>query len=439
MSGCFQARTIQGMIRQASALAANLHDPAESVYSRWQRLNQWLSAHQILWRPTPYTDPRPAWTVQHRDLACDIEGLSDSACEAFDDSPEQLAERLARFLPSLGERQSLVALPAMADQQATVAASTLPETRATDMPGRKRLQAGAFAAAVSPLTESVVDWCCGKGHLARTLAAQCPTPVTGWEWDDALVADGNRLARHFNDDVTLHRQDVMAPDLTLSEGAHGVALHACGDLHRRLIRKVCEGGAARVSFSPCCYHLTATADYRPLAERVNGCKDTLALSRSELRLAVRETVTAPARVRAERSRIRSWRLGFDGLQRALRGIDDYLPVPSHPAWLAGEDFEAFCRWAAEKKGLVLPAGIDFHYWLTFGEQRFSQVRRHELVRHLFRRPLELWMVLDYALFLEEQGYQVRLGTFCDRALTPRNILVDAVRACGSPPVPHSRP
>ncbi len=35
----------------------------------------------------------------------------------------------------------------------------------------------------------------------------------------------------------------------------------------------------------------------------------------------------------------------------------------------------------------------------------------ELVRHLFRRPLELWLVLDRALFLQEQGYRVEVGSF----------------------------
>lgn len=71
--------------------------------------------------------------------------------------------------------------------------------------------------------------------------------------------------------------------------------------------------------------------------------------------------------------------------------------------------------------------IDFDAWEAEGVRRWQQVRRHELVRHLFRRPLELWMVLDYALYLEEQGYRVRLGEFCDRSLTPRNLLLDAVR------------
>ena len=52
----------------------------------------------------------------------------------------------------------------------------------------------------------------------------------------------------------------------------------------------------------------------------------------------------------------------------------------------------------------------------------------ELVRHLFRRPLEIWLLLDRALFLEEQGYRVEVGTFCPKPTTPRNLLIRAVRA-----------
>ena len=129
--------------------------------------------------------------------------------------------------------------------------------------------------------------------------------------------------------------------------------------------------------------------------------------------------------------MRAWRLGFDALQRDLRGVDDYWPVPSHPARLNNEDFQAFCRWAADKKGLTLPATVDWSHWQKEGERLWHRVRRLELLRHLFRRPLELWLVLDYALFLQEQGYQVRLGTFFPRSMTPRNILLDAVRLADS--------
>ena len=76
---------------------------------------------------------------------------------------------------------------------------------------------------------------------------------------------------------------------------------------------------------------------------------------------------------------------------------------------------------------MLPANIDFDNWLQQGEQRFAITERMELVRQLFRRPLELWLVLDRVCYLEEFGYDVSLGTFCEKRMTPRNLLIHAER------------
>lgn len=381
--------------------------------------------HRELWQPAPFTDPNPAWTQLWPALAERVANLSDSDCQQLDDDSGKLAGLLGRELPSLQVFDELTSVLPLSSE--TAQPFTLPEVRATDMPGRKRLQSGAFAAAVQPLGHDVLDWCCGKGHLARTLAPFCDGTVTGFEWSQALVEDGNRLAGKFGDAVFLRCQDVMAEELVMPKAAHGVALHACGDLHRRLMWRVVDGGQSRLSFSPCCYHLTEMPDYQPMSRRAAGLGGALQLRRDDLRLAVQETVTAPQRVRQQTRQISRWRLGFDGLQRFLRGEDAYLPVPSHRAGLISGDFAGFCRWAAMKKGLELPKETDFGYWESHGKRRFQEVRRHELVRHLFRRPLELWLVLDYVLFLQEQGYDVRLGTFCERQLTPRNLLIDAIR------------
>ena len=53
------------------------------------------------------------------------------------------------------------------------------------------------------------------------------------------------------------------------------------------------------------------------------------------------------------------------------------------------------------------------------------MRNLELLRGLFRRPLELWLALDRALLLAENGYAVHLGTFCPAELTPRNLILVA--------------
>lgn len=384
-------------------------------------------------------EPVPAWVRDYPELSDWLESLGDEACDHYEQNLDEFARRIGGWLPALADYARWTAVPTLTRSPELQARATLPEVDATDMPGRKRLQAGAFAASVLPLNQPVLDWCCGKGHLSRTLARQGSGPVRGLEWDPLLVADGNRLARQFADTVTVDCQDVMAQDLTWPRGSHGVALHACGDLHRQLLRAGSVAGAPRLSLSPCCYHLTSSTQYRPLSALANQHPDVLRLSRNELRLAVQETVTAPARVRAQTALISQWRLGFDALQRHLRGCDEYLPVPSHPPRLLNDGFSAFCQWAAAKKQLELPRSVEWDVWLEAGRRRFAQVRRHELLRHLFRRPLELWLVLDYAVFLEEQGYRVRLGTFCDRSLTPRNLLLDAIRVCDTPPAPHTRP
>jgi hypothetical protein len=42
---------------------------------------------------------------------------------------------------------------------------------------------------------------------------------------------------------------------------------------------------------------------------------------------------------------------------------------------------------------------------------------------VFRRAIEVWLVLDRALYLQQQGYHVSVTTFCEKQLTPRNILI----------------
>lgn len=208
-----------------------------------------------------------------------------------------------------------------------------------------------------------------------------------------------------------------------------MALHACGELHRQLLHGASNPMIERMSLSPCCYALGILADqlYQPLSLRVLNQTDRCTLNTEHLRLAVQESVTAPARVRAQRMRVNRWRLGFDGLQRQLRGQDSYLNVPSHPSTLNSTCFEQFCHWAAHNRQLTLPDNLDFDHWEKLGRQRYLEVMQQELLRHLFRRALELWLTLDYILFLEQQDFSVRLGEFCPRDVTPRNLLIDAVR------------
>jgi len=50
-----------------------------------------------------------------------------------------------------------------------------------------------------------------------------------------------------------------------------------------------------------------------------------------------------------------------------------------------------------------------------------------LIRNALGRALEIYLLLDRAIYLEEQGYKVKVEEFFDEELSPRNIGITAVR------------
>jgi hypothetical protein len=120
-----------------------------------------------------------------------------------------------------------------------------------------------------------------------------------------------------------------------------------------------------------------------------------------------------------------WRLAYDELRAELSGQPHYRPLASVAKHWFSADFAAFAHWAAAQHQLTLPALVNWPHYLQRATQRAALVQRIELVRHLFRRPLELWLALDKALYLQQHGYQVSISEFCQYQVTPRNLLLRA--------------
>ncbi|MCE8015568.1 methyltransferase [Halomonas sp. MCCC 1A17488] len=399
--------------------------PDSSTELRFSRLTSLLAEWQPLWRPAPFMHRRLPWGEAYRELAERLLGLDDRQVARLQADPWQDSP-LRDWLPveELAERVRLAPLAA--------GDVSLPPAWGQHVSGRKWQQVEAFARhlRLSP-QDRLLDWCAGKGHLARALARRHDVAVTALEWQATLCQEGRRLATIQRASVHMQQQDVMAAEAGrhFSPRTHVVALHACGDLHLRLLELAAAAGSS-VSLAPCCYHRTREETYRPVSQRGRALSrdDALRLTRDDLALAVQETVTAPRGVRRRREQASAWRLGFDELQRELRGDDRYLPVPSLAYGRFPERFDDFCRWAAAQKGLTLPASLDPAPFERAGWQRQAEVKRLELVRHLFRRPLEIWLILDRLSLMEEAGYTVRIGTFCSPDLTPRNLLIFARKA-----------
>ena len=392
------------------------------LLTRFNQLTDWLQRHQALWRERPFTHLQLSWEQDWPALASWLRQRSLADAEAAQLQPALLADAPEPFGALAAQARELCRVPRWYGELA----EPIPEPLQRHIPGRKWQQITRFSAVTSARMPAPpqrwVDWCAGKGHLGRLLAWHSQCPVCCLEWDAALCDAGQQLSQQLQLSVQHLTADVMQlPVAQLQPQDAAVALHACGDLHRQLIEQVVAAGCAQLALSPCCYNRISAPQHQPLSNA--GRQAGLQLSRDELGLPLQQTVTAGARERRQRDRSMAWRLACDLWQREPRGIDASLPTPSNPPGPAPDTLQQFCQAVAQHHQLALPAPPCWDALEQRGWQRLAEVRNLELVAGLFRRPLELWLVIERALYLQEAGYSVSLGEFCDTELTPRNLLL----------------
>ena len=395
--------------------------------TQFQFINDCLIENQSLWRFEPFKSSIHAslpWQKQHPQLCQWLASLTPSQIEEYKSEPELLFKAIGTCLPDLEPLAALTRLE-------TLSLNGLELARGLDsgIPGRKLEQISSMgeAAIQHHHGKEWLEWCSGKGYLGRILTTQTNQPVTSFEFQQALCDSGQQAANEHHWNMTFIQGDAFdsAAKAVFKPTQHAVALHACGDLHVRLMQYGSENGIAAMTISPCCYHLIQSEQYQPMSEQ--GRASSLSLSKQELRIPLQQTVTGGERVRRHRQQEMVFRLGFDLITRQALGLTEYQPVPSIRKSQLSDGFESLCHWAAERKDIELTQDIDFSKFEYLAEQRFWQMERLSLVQLVFQRPLEIWLALDKALYLEERGYRVRLAEFCAKSVTPRNILICAYK------------
>ncbi|XNG96065.1 methyltransferase [Vibrio cyclitrophicus] len=397
------------------------------MHSRFKILDSFLLEHQIYWRSDPFhlcrTQQTP-WRNVNRPLVDWLEGLSIQRIQTLKEQPQLVVDELTLFLPQLYSVNQNIQF-----DRATLAGLKLARGTGDGIPGRKLQQIVSMGEAVleNHYGKEWLEWCSGKGFLGRILSQQSKQKVTSFEWQQSLCESGQAIADAQQLDMTFVQGDAFTEDAeeVFNIDQHAVALHACGDLHVELVKKSVFHGLPAVTISPCCYHLIRDDVYQAMSCVARS--SALTLSKSDLRIPLQETVTGGERVKRHRQLEMSYRLGFCQLLKAELGIDEYIPIPSIKKSELSEGFESFCGWASEVKGMSLGAGINFGLYLEQGEALFWEMEKLSLVQQVFRRPLEIWLALNRAIYLQEQGYEASIEEFCERSITPRNLLIHGVK------------
>jgi len=394
------------------------------LQARLGRLGAFLEAHESLWRPRPFAVLRCPWEDPYPELAGWLRERTLDESIALDrmetsDFPEPLGAWARRASE-------------LSDLPAWEAVAPVAPVRVRQQPARKRAQIRAFSAMVRPDASPIVEWCAGKAYLGRSLALRDGAPAVAVEVRPELCRAAETLAAEDGIGLDTVCADVCTDDgaRALRPGARVVALHACGHLTDALFDAAGNVDIDAVYAAPCCCHRIVGEIFEPRSSV--GSRHDLRLTSADLRLATAEEVSlSPARM-VRRRREMAWRLGLDLLLRQS-GASGYTAVPRMGRAVVRLPFEAFVARMSAEHGLTLPARWDPVAAEEAGWERARVVRGLTLVRSVFRRPLELFCWLDRALALQEAGWKVQIGLFCERQVTPRNVLVVARRDEGDGP------
>ena len=379
-----------------------------------------LKGHRSLWEHAPFKLTRMPWEVEYPELATAVRSMPEAKVRELEQYPSRSRRYFARWLPQIADFSARSELRSLSRRDVV-----FDDAQAEGVRHRKWQQIKAFIESLPEPRWPVLEWCSGKGHLARAIAATHGVAVQCVELDEVLADCGRKAAERGDLSVDFSVLDAMGPEAAqkVHRDQMVCALHACGDLHIRLMSLAVKAATRAIVISPCCYHLGKYAG-RPISRAARLLE--LPLRPEDARVSLQETVTASPGVKRRREQINAWRLGFDLWQRESSGKDEYLPVPPVKDEEAKASFEGFFRWACSVKNIEPPATVDYEHFERAGQERLEQTLRFSLVRHLFRRPMELWLVLDRAQALAERDYQVEVGTFCDREVTPRNLMIRAI-------------
>ncbi len=278
--------------------------------------------------------------------------------------------------------------------------------------------------------DDVVDIGGGLGHLAQTLAHHYQRSVVSLDMDEKLQLAGQKWQQHkwpqSPTPVRFQTHRIDHQDATfmklLSSNTLTTGLHTCGGLAVAQMSATNEAKASLANMG-CCYHKLLPYELH-LSQKSKESPLPWGLYALTLASGAHHKVSLDDVI--FRNQVKFFRYTLHFL------LHDHFEI-TEPVTLGNADPKSylgqFSHYAREQLARLQLSfkGSDEdlnHYYQR--EENLALVKKMlaaALIRDQFGRVLESAIILDRALFLEENGYEVQLGEIFDPKVSPRNILL----------------
>lgn len=363
--------------------------------------------------------PVEDWHPALRHLHSQVTALTDfpqSTTSRFDDAAINPRVGLHRLAHRFVDERKLRQLAAIAARTSSLLATL------SSAHGQRT------CAAKDRADHRIVDWCGGKGHLARAISLAYNVRATVVERNAEVIQSG--AAQHLQAGLQTDwlQADVLR-DTTASvlQRAHvAFALHACGELSATLLDHSTDSGLTHVVAIPCCPHMTgAHATWQPRSSIARA--SSLVLTTPDLKLAIADEVVAAPRHKNHRRQEQLWRLAADIALKDHTGNPAYHSAGPLPPSAFRGDLSAFLDAVFAQKGLPAPPHSNAPTYAVSAHHELRTVQALGVVRALFRRPIERLTLFDRAVAMQEHGWDVTLETLFAPSTSPRNTVLIASR------------
>ncbi len=281
--------------------------------------------------------------------------------------------------------------------------------------------------------DQIVDIGGGQGHLAQSLTNHYNLRTLSLDMDQSLQATGKKRHQK-NYKFPENRVEFLTLKVTaeeprfvslLGEKTLTLGLHTCGPLANYQLQSSCKKRIKGIISIGCCFDkLAGHTGCQNISKFSQGMKNQLYFNQYALTLATRAHQKMSEKDHVFKLKVKFYRYAIHFLLWDVYGITENVTLGNtHPKVYNA----SFAEYAQEQlKRLSLPCKQTQDELNAFFEQSKIQdliwkMLAAGLIRNALGRILELYILLDRAIFLEEQDYRVSIMEFFDEPLSPRNI------------------